>query len=162
MRLLSVTVSDFGIAPGSFFVDGAERFHRGLHNGLSAFGGGDRVAVGHRFAAETEDVEAHALAKLGRKDVDLIAANSVAGPQGAFGSDQNRLVLLGRDGFRAVLGPAAKTAVLMGMSELCTVDVCVVASPEELSAVAEEKTILVSRTPPGWRSRIAQALRAVL
>ena len=57
---------------------------------------------------------------------------------------------------------AAKTAVLMGMSELCTVDVCVVASPEELSAVAEEKTILVSRTPPGWRSRIAQALRAVL
>jgi len=69
----------------------------------------DQLLVG--FAAETEDVEAHALAKLARKDVDLIAANSVAGPQGAFGSDQNRLVLLGRDGFRAVLGPAAKTAV---------------------------------------------------
>jgi phosphopantothenoylcysteine decarboxylase/phosphopantothenate--cysteine ligase len=51
------------------------------------------------------------LAKLDRKGADLIAANSVAGPHGAFGSDQNKLILLGRDGFREVLGPGAKTAV---------------------------------------------------
>ena len=69
----------------------------------------DQLLVG--FAAETENVEAHALAKLDRKGADLIAANSVAGPHGAFGSDQNKLILLGRDGFREVLGPGAKTAV---------------------------------------------------
>ena len=69
----------------------------------------DQLLVG--FAAETEDVEAHALAKLERKGVDLIAANSVAGPHGAFGSDQNRLILLGRGGFREVLGPGPKPAV---------------------------------------------------
>lgn len=69
----------------------------------------DQLLVG--FAAETENVEAHALAKLDRKGADLIAANSVAGPHGAFGSDQNKLTLLGRDGFREVLGPGAKTAV---------------------------------------------------
>ena len=63
------------------------------------------------FAAETEDVEANALAKLARKDIDLIAANSVAGPEGAFGSEENRLVVLGRDGSREVLGPASKSAV---------------------------------------------------
>ena len=69
----------------------------------------DQLLVG--FAAETEEVEAHALAKLDRKGIDLVAANSVAGPHGAFGSDQNRLVLLGRDGFREVFGPGAKTTV---------------------------------------------------
>lgn len=63
------------------------------------------------FAAETEDIEANALAKLDRKGIDLVAANSVAGPEGAFGSEENRLVLLGRGGFREVLGPDTKPAV---------------------------------------------------
>ena len=44
----------------------------------------DQFLVG--FAAETEDVEANALDKLERKGLDLIAANSVAGAEGAFGS----------------------------------------------------------------------------
>jgi len=60
---------------------------------------------------ETENVEANALAKLDRKGIDLVAANSVAGPDGAFGSDLNRLILLGRDGFRQALGPATKAVV---------------------------------------------------
>jgi phosphopantothenoylcysteine synthetase/decarboxylase len=69
----------------------------------------DQLLVG--FAAETENVEANALAKLDRKGIDLVAANSVAGPDGAFGSDLNRLILLGRDGFRQALGPATKAVV---------------------------------------------------
>lgn len=70
---------------------------------------GDQLLVG--FAAETENLEANALAKLDRKGIDLIAANSVAGPEGAFGNEMNRLILLGRDGFRQALGPATKAAV---------------------------------------------------
>ncbi len=68
-----------------------------------------QVLVG--FAAETEDVEANARAKLERKGVDLVAANSVAGPEGAFGAEHNTLVLVGRDGFRRQLGPASKDEV---------------------------------------------------
>ena len=69
----------------------------------------DQFLVG--FAAETENVEANALDKLERKGLDLIAANSVAGSEGAFGSDHNKLILLGRNGFREVLGPASKAVV---------------------------------------------------
>jgi phosphopantothenoylcysteine decarboxylase/phosphopantothenate--cysteine ligase len=69
----------------------------------------DQFLVG--FAAETENVEANALAKLDRKGIDLVAANSVAGPDGAFGNELNRLILLGHDGFRQTLGPATKAVV---------------------------------------------------
>lgn len=69
----------------------------------------EQVLVG--FAAETENVEANALEKLQRKKVDFIAANSVAGTEGAFGRDDNQLVLLGKNGFRQVLGPATKREV---------------------------------------------------
>jgi phosphopantothenoylcysteine decarboxylase/phosphopantothenate--cysteine ligase len=68
-----------------------------------------QVLVG--FAAETEDVEANAVAKLEKKGVDLVAANSVAGPDGAFGSEDNAVLLVGRDGFRRRLGPASKSEV---------------------------------------------------
>jgi len=73
----------------------------------------DQFLVG--FAAETENLEAHALDKLERKGLDLLAANSVAGPAGAFGADDNKLILLGRDGFREVLGPASKAEVARGL-----------------------------------------------
>ena len=69
----------------------------------------DQLLVG--FAAETENVEAHALEKLQRKQIDFIAANSVAGAEGAFGSDENQLILLGKNGFRQVMGPASKREV---------------------------------------------------
>lgn len=68
-----------------------------------------QVVVG--FAAETGDIEAGGRAKLASKGVDFLAANDVAGPSGAFGSDANRIVLLGADGSRRVLGPAPKAAV---------------------------------------------------
>jgi phosphopantothenoylcysteine decarboxylase/phosphopantothenate--cysteine ligase len=54
------------------------------------------VVVG--FAAETEDVEAHAAAKLAQKGCDLIVANDVSEEGSGFGTDTNRVVLLARDG----------------------------------------------------------------
>jgi phosphopantothenoylcysteine synthetase/decarboxylase len=78
----------------------------------------DQFLVG--FAAETENVEANALDKLERKGLDLIAANSVAGSEGAFGSDHNKLIVLGRNGFREVLGPASKAIVARQLIDLIT------------------------------------------
>lgn len=63
------------------------------------------------FAAETGDMEQHAQHKLAAKQLDFIAANRVGGTDGAFGADTNRLVVLGRDGSRVVLGPASKSVV---------------------------------------------------
>ena len=50
------------------------------------------------FAAETEDVEAHARAKLNDKAVDLIAANDVSAKGSGFESDYNRLLLVDQHG----------------------------------------------------------------
>lgn len=65
------------------------------------------------FAAETGDIEAYALKKLEEKHLDLVVANRVGGGRGAnaFESDDNTVVLLGRDGFRKTFGPAPKTEV---------------------------------------------------
>ncbi|MCC5807668.1 MAG: phosphopantothenoylcysteine decarboxylase [Opitutales bacterium] len=60
------------------------------------------------FAAETENLEANARAKLERKNLDLIAANVVGVPGSGFVAETNRIVLLSRDGGREVLGPASK------------------------------------------------------
>lgn len=60
------------------------------------------------FAAETNDVEAHARSKLERKKLDLIAANEV-GDCKVFEQDDNALVLLWADGGRHELGAGPKT-----------------------------------------------------
>jgi phosphopantothenoylcysteine decarboxylase/phosphopantothenate--cysteine ligase len=49
------------------------------------------------FAAETQNLEAHARAKLERKRVDLIAANRVGGGEG-FDACENEILLLSREG----------------------------------------------------------------
>lgn len=54
------------------------------------------VLVG--FAAETEDLLAHARKKLHAKHVDLLVANDVSAPGSGFGADTNRVVLLTADG----------------------------------------------------------------
>ncbi len=54
-----------------------------------------QVLVG--FAAETEDVEARALAKLAAKSVDLVVGNLVGVDDSGFDTETNRAVLLGRD-----------------------------------------------------------------
>lgn len=58
------------------------------------------------FAAETENVESNARAKLLRKNLDLIAANEV-GDDKVFDKDDNALIVLSRVD-RASLGPAPK------------------------------------------------------
>ncbi|MET0068183.1 MAG: bifunctional phosphopantothenoylcysteine decarboxylase/phosphopantothenate--cysteine ligase CoaBC [Candidatus Thiodiazotropha sp.] len=50
------------------------------------------------FAAETEQVEAHAEAKRQAKGLDLIAANQVGTREGGFESDRNALLLLWEGG----------------------------------------------------------------
>jgi phosphopantothenoylcysteine decarboxylase/phosphopantothenate--cysteine ligase len=50
------------------------------------------------FAAETEQVEEHARAKLERKGMDLIVANNVAMPGAGFGTDTNIITVYDRNG----------------------------------------------------------------
>ena len=50
------------------------------------------------FAAETEDLLAHAQKKLHAKGVDLLVANNVTAPGSGFGSDTNRVLLLHPNG----------------------------------------------------------------
>ena len=52
------------------------------------------------FAAETDDLEAHATQKLAAKGLDMIAANRVGGAAGGFESDDNALLVLWPDGRR--------------------------------------------------------------
>jgi phosphopantothenoylcysteine decarboxylase/phosphopantothenate--cysteine ligase len=50
------------------------------------------------FAAETDDLLAHAKAKLATKHLDLIVANDVSRPGAGFGSDQNAATLIDWNG----------------------------------------------------------------
>jgi len=68
------------------------------------------------FAAETDDVEAHARTKLTRKRIDMIAANHVGGELG-FDSDDNELTVLWNGG-RAPLARAAKPELARRLIEL--------------------------------------------
>ena len=54
------------------------------------------VLVG--FAAETDDVLAHARRKLERKDLDFIVANDVGRSDVGFATDDNEITVLARDG----------------------------------------------------------------
>lgn len=50
------------------------------------------------FAAETNDVQQHALGKLQRKQLDFIAANDVTKQHSGFGKDTNQITVYGADG----------------------------------------------------------------
>jgi phosphopantothenoylcysteine decarboxylase/phosphopantothenate--cysteine ligase len=71
------------------------------------------------FAAETNNVEEHARAKLVRKDLDLIAVNEV-GDTKVFEQDDNALVLLWKDGGRHELGAGAKTVLARQLVDFIT------------------------------------------
>jgi phosphopantothenoylcysteine decarboxylase/phosphopantothenate--cysteine ligase len=66
-----------------------------------------RLVVG--FAAETEDVERHARAKLAKKGCDWLLANDVSPSTGTFGGARNRVVLFTRDGGAEPWPELAKT-----------------------------------------------------
>jgi len=75
-----------------------------------------RLVVG--FAAETDHVEQYARGKLEKKQLDLIAANRVGVAGSGFESDENALVVYGRDGFERALGPAPKIQLADNLLEL--------------------------------------------
>ena len=81
-----------------------------------------RLVVG--FAAETDDMAAHARGKLVRKQLDLICANLVGVGATGFESDDNTLLVLGRDGDERTLGPASKIAVAGQLLDLITERLC--------------------------------------
>ncbi|WP_174300728.1 bifunctional phosphopantothenoylcysteine decarboxylase/phosphopantothenate--cysteine ligase CoaBC [Caulobacter sp. S45] len=66
-----------------------------------------RLVVG--FAAETQDVEANACAKLERKGCDWLLANDVSTP-GVFGGEDNTVLLVTRQGVEA-WPPGSKSAI---------------------------------------------------
>jgi phosphopantothenoylcysteine decarboxylase/phosphopantothenate--cysteine ligase len=67
-----------------------------------------RVVVG--FAAETQDLEKNARAKLRDKQLDLIAGNDVSAPGVGFNSEENALQVYSSDGRRDI--PRASKAVV--------------------------------------------------
>ncbi len=62
--------------------------------------GGGPLLVG--FAAETEDVVAHAMAKRERKHADLIVANDVSRSDAGFDVDSNAVTIVGAEGADAL------------------------------------------------------------
>ena len=72
------------------------------------------------FAAETDDLERHARAKLERKRLDLIAGNRVGGSDLGFDSDRNALLVLWPDGGRAELPAGPKTELARQLLSLVT------------------------------------------
>ncbi|MEO6259815.1 MAG: bifunctional phosphopantothenoylcysteine decarboxylase/phosphopantothenate--cysteine ligase CoaBC [Thermoanaerobaculia bacterium] len=63
------------------------------------------------FAAETDSVETHARAKLQSKGADLIVANDVSDRAIGFDSEQNEVLVLGRDGSSTKIERASKIVV---------------------------------------------------
>lgn len=63
------------------------------------------------FAAETDSVEKNAREKLERKNADMIVANDVSDASIGFESDQNEVLIIGRDGAVTRIEKAPKSVV---------------------------------------------------
>jgi phosphopantothenoylcysteine decarboxylase/phosphopantothenate--cysteine ligase len=74
-----------------------------------------RPAVVVGFAAETEDLEAHAREKLERKRLDLIVANDLTRPAAGFAVDTNEVLILDAAGAREFVTcrPKAEVAAVV-------------------------------------------------
>ena len=77
-----------------------------------------RPALVVGFAAETNDLPTYARDKLERKRLDLICANRVGVGATGFESDDNALLVLGREGLERALGPASKTELAASLLDL--------------------------------------------
>ena len=83
---------------------------------LAGLGGSKRpgqVLVG--FAAETDDLEANALDKLRRKNLDMVVANDVSAPGVGFGHDTNAVTIWLSTGDRKSVPLASKRAVAVAL-----------------------------------------------
>ena len=63
------------------------------------------------FAAETDHVEAYARKKLQEKNCDFIVANRVGKAGEGFGSDNNCVILISREGKAVNIGPDTKSNI---------------------------------------------------
>lgn len=72
-----------------------------------------QVLVG--FAAETDDLEANALDKLRRKNLDMVVANDVSAPGVGFGHDTNAVTIWLSTGGRKSVPFASKRAVAVAL-----------------------------------------------
>jgi phosphopantothenoylcysteine decarboxylase/phosphopantothenate--cysteine ligase len=64
------------------------------------------------FAAESQDLLENALGKMERKNLDWIAANLISD---GFGSDTNKITLLGKNGEKFLLGPKSKEDIAIDL-----------------------------------------------
>jgi phosphopantothenoylcysteine decarboxylase/phosphopantothenate--cysteine ligase len=100
--LMAAAVSDYApVAASSKIKKKGESLTLELHEGpdiLAELGAdkGSRLLVG--FAAETDDLERNARAKLERKNLDFIVANDVSREDVGFEVDHNAVTILGREG----------------------------------------------------------------
>jgi phosphopantothenoylcysteine decarboxylase/phosphopantothenate--cysteine ligase len=70
------------------------------------------------FAAETDDLEAHARAKLAAKGADFLVANDVARGDIGFGSDANEVTVFRREGAPVLLGRRPKAELAAALLDL--------------------------------------------
>lgn len=75
-----------------------------------------QVLVG--FAAETDDLDAHAREKLAHKGADFIVANQIGGESCAFGKDVNTVHVYRTGAPVLQLGPAPKTVIAERLIDL--------------------------------------------
>lgn len=71
------------------------------------------------FAAQTGDIIPPAIAKLERKQLDVIVANPVDVPESGFGSDRNQAVLLSRHGEKVAIAPTTKLDLAHQILDFC-------------------------------------------
>lgn len=73
------------------------------------------------FAAETNDLEANALDKLKRKNLDLVVLNDVSAPDSGFAVDTNRVTLFERGGNREAWPLMSKDEVAQAIMQRAVV-----------------------------------------
>lgn len=100
--LMAAAVSDYRVeAPAASKIKkepGAARLSIALAENPDILAGTHGAFVKVGFAAETDNLLAHAQEKLARKGVDLLVANDVSEAGSGFGTDTNRVHLLAADG----------------------------------------------------------------
>ena len=91
------------------------------------------------FAAETQDLIAHATDKLSAKGLDLIVANDVTRAGAGFGSDQNAATVIDRQGVAVRAGTHCAMPLLerFGTTSTCRASFGLYNTLEEVDKLAE-------------------------
>lgn len=75
-----------------------------------------QILVG--FAAESQNVEANALSKLERKNLDYIVANDISGTETGFGSDDNKVTIISKEKKKFSLDKMTKLQVASNIFDI--------------------------------------------